>query len=135
MVPSQVLIIDENTTHQRLASLMAQRFGYTPIVVAGVEDALKKLQNSGDVRIVLLDLELPRSQASVRCLRALDKFRKMNKADFAIIANSAHAMLDDQREALQLGADDTLPKPYTSQQFRDVLRKWTEGEEQVRLAS
>ena len=135
MVRSQVLIIDENTTHQRLASLMAQRFGYAPIVVTGVEEAIEKLSSNNDLKIVLLDLGLPRTQASIRCLRALDKFRALRRADFAIIANSAHAMLEDQREGLRLGADDTLPKPYTSQEFGCMLEKWTEGKEQARLAS
>jgi two-component system sensor histidine kinase BarA len=135
MVRSQVMIIDENSTHQKLASLMAQRFGCVPIVVTGVEEAVHKLSCNPDVHIVLIDMEIPRSLNGLKCLRALVRFRKLKRLGYAIVASSAHAMPEDLAECLRLGADDTMPKPYTSQNFRDMLRKWTEGRRQDRLAS
>jgi CheY-like chemotaxis protein len=103
--------------------------------VTEVEEVVKLLSSDPTIRIVLLDLEIPRSTEAVQCLRALTRLRKLQRRNFAIIANSAHAMEDDVAEAIRLGADGSLVKPYTSQDFREMLQKWTPMEEQVRLAS
>lgn len=135
MIRGQILIIDENVTHQRLASLMAQRFGFRATVVTEVEEALKLLSSEPTIRIVLMDLEVPHSAKAVQCLRALTRLRRLQQRSFGIVANSAHAMESDVAEAIRLGADDSLVKPYTAQDFREILRKWTPVEEQARLAS
>jgi CheY-like chemotaxis protein len=135
MIRAQILIIDENSTHQRLASLMAQRFGYKATVVTEVEEALKVLSYEPAIHVVLVDLGIPHSTKAVQCVRALTRLRKLHRRNFAIVANSAHAMESDVAEAIKLGADACMVKPYTSQDFRDMLRKWTPMEEQVRLAS
>lgn len=134
MTRSQVLIIDENTTHQKLAVLMSQRIGMEPIVASGFEEAINHLECKSQIRIVLVDLNIPRSARGNRCLRMLNRIRRLRKCNYAIIANTAHAMQSDLLECLRLGADDVLPKPYTSQTFRETLAKWTDIN-RVRLAS
>jgi CheY-like chemotaxis protein len=135
MLRAQILIIDEDKTHQRLASLMAQRFGCEPIVATGVQEAIKKLNSNPGIQLVLLDLQIPRSEDGLKCLRALRRYRDWRRAGFAIIANTAHAMDADLAECIRLGADDALPKPYSVQHFREMVRKWTQDRERVRLAS
>lgn len=131
---SQVLIIDENITHQKLAALMSQRIGMEPIVAFGFEDAIKHLECKPHIKIVLVDLNIPRSARGNLSLRMLNRFRRLHKYNFAIIASTAHVMQSDLLECLRLGADDVLPKPYTSHNFRETLTKWTDVD-RVRLAS
>jgi CheY-like chemotaxis protein len=135
MIRPCILIVDENTTHQKLASLMANRSGCVSSAVSGVEEAIDHMERGAKVDIVLLDLEIPRAQKALRALRTLLKFRATHRRDFVIIANTAHAMQSDLRECIRLGCDDTLAKPYVSQQFRDIVKKWTETKRQIRLAS
>lgn len=135
MVRGHILIIDENVTHQRMASLMAQRFGFKSTVATEIDEALRLLSSDSTIQLVLMDLEAPRSPKAVKCLRAMTRLRKLQRRNFAIVSNSAHAMEEDVAESIRLGADDAMVKPYTSQQFREMLQKWTPAQEQVRLAS
>lgn len=136
MVGPRVLIIDDNPTHQRLASLLCQKFGAVPIAVERADDAIRELERAPSYAVVLLDLGVPRAIAGRRCLQELLAFREKRNFNLPIVALTAHAMEIDRMDCMRLGTDGYLSKPFTFQQFGDMLSMWTDfGSAERRKAS
>lgn len=126
MVRPRVLIIEDNPTHQRLISLMCQKHGASPVVVARTDQALREIERSQTYSAVLVDLGVPRSLLGRKCLAELGMLRSNRNLNFGIVAVTAHAMDGDRAECMRQGADDYISKPFTSHQFGEMLKRWTD---------
>lgn len=137
MFRPRVMIINDHPTHQMLASLMCQKHGVNPVVVASSEEAVREFERNPNYAAVIIDLGLPADPEAKKCLHDLICARRKRRVHVPMIALTAHAMDSDRIKCLQLGADDYLSKPYTSQQFGQLLRKWigADADNRIRRAS
>lgn len=133
MFRPRVLIINDHPTHQMLASLMCQRHGVIPVVVAEPENAVREFEKNPNYAAVIIDLGLPEDPEARKCLHDLIGARRKRRVNVPMIALTAHAMDADRITCLQLGADDYLSKPYSSQQFGELLRRWIGDESDRRI--
>ena len=124
MLSQRILIIDQDPIHQRLITLMCERFGLIPHTVANCGEAMKELVHSPCYSAVFIDLGVPSTQFGMRCLFGIARFRQSTGSAMAIIALTAHAMPSDRERCLAAGADDYLSKPFTVAQFGEMLIKW-----------
>jgi two-component system OmpR family response regulator len=101
----KILLIEDDLEISDLLGQYLGRFGMEVIAYAHPQAALNSLSiESYD--LVLLDLTLPD-------LDGLDVCRLLRqRSDIPIIISSARSDLTDKVDALELGADDYLPKPY-----------------------
>jgi two-component system OmpR family response regulator len=101
----KILLIEDDLEISDLLGQFLKRFGMEVISYAHPQSALNSLSiESYD--LVLLDLTLPD-------LDGLDVCRMLReRSDIPIIISSARSDLTDKVVALELGADDYLPKPY-----------------------
>ena len=116
----QVAMIEDNT---ELAEILTQYLSTFNIEVTNFEDpfiglssiALKKYD------LIILDLTLPGLDGLEVCQELLKKY------DIPIIISSARSDITDKVTALQLGADDYLPKPYDPRELeiriKTILRR------------
>lgn len=112
---SRILIVDDDEDMQLLLAAHLERLGYTVTAVPDGETALQWLeQNLADV--VFLDL----SMAGVDGLEVLKRIRERG-FDVAVILTTAHGSEETAIEALRIGADDYLRKPFSSHDLRVVL--------------
>lgn len=101
----KILLIEDDLEISDLLGQYLSRFGMEVISYAHPQAALNSLSiESYD--LVLLDLTLPD-------IDGLDVCRMLReRSDIPIIISSARSDLTDKVVALELGADDYLPKPY-----------------------
>ncbi|MBI2299474.1 MAG: response regulator [Armatimonadetes bacterium] len=106
--PLRILLAEDNSINQRLATLMLERLGYRPDVAGNgleVMDALGRQRYD----LILMDLQMPELDG----LEATRRIRRelAQAAQPRIVALTANAMTEDRDTCLQAGMDDHLSKP------------------------
>lgn len=117
----QIAMVEDDT---QLADVLTQYLSTFNIEVTNYEDpflalsaiALKKYD------LIILDLTLPGLDGLEVCKKILERH------DIPIIISSARSDITDKVVALQMGADDYLPKPYDPRELeiriRTILRRY-----------
>jgi len=115
-------MIEDNT---ELAEVLTQYLLPFNIQVTNFEDPFIGLSSIGLKKydLVILDLTLPGLDGLEVCQEILKKH------DIPIIISSARSDITDKVTALQLGADDYLPKPYDPRELeiriKTILRRFS----------
>ena len=116
----QVAMIEDDT---ELAEVLTQYLLTFNIQVTNYEDPFIGLSSIGLKKydLIILDLTLPGLDGLEVCQEILKKH------DIPIIISSARSDITDKVTALQLGADDYLPKPYDPRELeiriKTILRR------------
>ena len=118
----RVLVVEDNSTNQRVATLLLERMGYSAHVAAnGLEavDAVRKFSYD----LILMDCLMPEMDGYM----ATKSIREM-EADgprIPIIALTANALSDNREKCLAAGMDDYLTKPLRVDVLSAKLAQWT----------
>jgi CheY-like chemotaxis protein len=85
------------------------------------KSAIRLLQESGDVDIVLMDVMMPDMDGydTMRAIRNEERF-----SNLPMIAVTAKAMKGDREKCLEAGAWDYVSKPVDTEHVLSVLRGW-----------
>ncbi|MBI3995459.1 MAG: response regulator, partial [Nitrospirae bacterium] len=119
--PAKILVVDDNEAISQLLSETLGDQGYKVTRMIRGEEALMELRRQS-YHLVLLDLVLPGMHGS-RILHEIK--RKFPKTD--VIIMTSHASVDTAIEALRLGAQDYLTKPFDDlEMVLRVVRKTLE---------
>jgi len=117
----KILMIEDDS---EFAELLGEYLAQFDMKVTNYEDAYLGL--SAGVKkfdILILDLTLPGMDGLEVCKEVTQKY------DIPIIISSARSDVNDKIEALELGADDYLPKPYDPQEMyariQSILRRYS----------
>jgi signal transduction histidine kinase/DNA-binding response OmpR family regulator len=127
----RLLLVDDNYVNQKVAIALLKKLGYQDVTVAGngVEaiDCLKKTKFD----LVLMDCQMPilDGLAATRQIRAAQPGELDNKV--AIVALTAHAMVDQLQLCIDAGMDDYLVKPVQREELDRILSKWINREASV----
>lgn len=127
-MPTRVLLIDDD---QKIASLLKRGLTYEGFEVYTVPDGETGLvaAKTYQPHLVLLDIAMP----------GIDGFEVCHRlhllGNIATIMLTARDDVADKVNALGLGADDYVPKPFSFEELvarmRAVLRRHRSGEEQI----
>lgn len=113
----RILLIDDDSSIRNMLSIVLGKAGYT---VLGVDDgflALDKLkQESFD--LVISDIKMP----GISGIELLEKIKSIN-ADIPVIMITAYASTDDAVEAMKLGAEDYVTKPFNIDELKIIIQK------------
>lgn len=104
-----VLIVDDEESVRYVLAKELAALGYDPVVVASGQEALASLATQ-KFRLVMLDVKMP----GMSGLEVLARLRGAHPGT-AVVMLSAIADTDIAAEALRLGADDYLTKPWSSE--------------------
>lgn len=117
----KILMIEDDS---EFAELLGEYLAQFDMKITNYEDAYLGL--SAGVKkfdILILDLTLPGMDGLEVCKEVSQKY------DIPIIISSARSDINDKIEALELGADDYLPKPYDPQEMyariQSILRRYS----------
>ncbi len=120
----KVLVVDDSATIRRIIKNTLERIGYPDVVEAenGI-DALTKLKE-GDISLVMTDWNMPEMDGItlVKSIRASDKFGTV-----PIIMVTTEAEKSEVMEALQLGVNDYIVKPFTPDILKEKIEKVMNG--------
>jgi len=117
----KIAMVEDDT---ELAEVLIQYLKQFNIDVTNYEDPFLALSSIGlkEYDLVILDLTLPGLDGLEVCKELTKKY------DIPIIISSARSDITDKVTALELGADDYLPKPYDPRELevriKTILRRY-----------
>jgi DNA-binding NtrC family response regulator len=119
VMPTRILIADDDAVQRRLVENMVQRFGYEPIVVESGDEALAMLisPDTQSIDAIMLDLVMPG-------LDGMGVLAKMREAGITtpVIVQTAHGGIDNVVSAMRAGAHDFVVKPVGAERLQVSLR-------------
>ena len=118
-LPLDILLVDDNKTNQKLASLVLKRLGYSVDIAVNGADAVEK-QNGNPYDVILMDIEMP-VMDGVDATKAIRVAEKSTKSSAYIIATTANAMQGDRELYLAAGMDGYISKPMRINELVNAL--------------
>jgi len=115
---TNVLLVEDNSDNARALMRLLGRRGHS-VAIAETGAAAVRLARDTKPDVILMDIGLPDFDG-------LEATRRIKAdptcADIPVIALTAHALVEDQRAALQAGCADFAPKPIN---LADLLERIT----------
>ncbi|WP_417346224.1 sigma-54-dependent transcriptional regulator [Ferrimonas sp.] len=105
----QILLLEDDPTQRELLAKMMTEAGHRVDAVADADSALKRLDKH-PWQILFSDWKLAHGDASEVIRRA-----RAQSPTLGIIVATAYGSIDHAVEAMKMGADDYLPKPFQKQ--------------------
>ncbi|MEM9158334.1 MAG: PAS domain S-box protein [Verrucomicrobiota bacterium] len=106
--PLRILMAEDNTVNQKVASLMLKKHGYKADIANNGVEVLEALSRQ-DYDVILMDIQMPEMDGYAATKEIANRFTDERKP--WIIALTANAMEGDREKALAAGMDDYLSKP------------------------
>jgi CheY-like chemotaxis protein len=114
-----ILVVDDEAAVREITEEILVTSGYRVISAGdGTEALARYVEQRAEVRVVITDMMMPfmDGAATIRALRKLDPAAK-------IIATSGLAAAGQSREAVNLGVDAILSKPYTAESLLQTMHR------------
>jgi len=115
--PATILVVDDEPELCRALSKLLTRNGYNVLTAGDGEEGLTILRQH-DVHLVLSDLLMPK----VGGLDLLKAVRVISPTTEVVII-TGHGTIEAAVEAMKMGADDFIEKPFTTTTTLNVVRK------------
>jgi len=122
-----ILIAEDNVFNQIITSKMLEKSGYKHAIASDGLEALQKATTE-HFNIILMDMQMPQMDGVTATLEILKLYNSKNIHPPVIIGCSANAMQADKDKCLHAGMKDFLAKPFTLDDLRTVMIKWTKNE-------
>jgi DNA-binding NtrC family response regulator len=113
----RLLLVDDDEVFLRPLHRTLERAGYEVLPVQSGEEALDTLK-AEDVDLVLTDRRLP-GMDGVALVRQV----KADHPDLAVVVMTAYGTIESAVEAMRLGAEDYLVKPFETAELLVVIRR------------
>jgi len=120
----KILIAEDNVFNQIITSKMLQKSGYSFSVANNGLEAIKKV-NESHFNIILMDMQMPEMDGVTATREILNQYKSKNIPAPIIIGCSANAMESDKNTCLEAGMKDFLAKPFTLDDLRTIMIKWS----------
>ena len=117
---ARILLVEDNTTNQKVALLMLKNIGYTADVASNGAEAIEAVA-SLPYDLILMDCLMPEMDGyqAARRIRKMTAYRRI-----PIIALTANAHAHDRKACFDAGMNDYLPKPARQEQLQLKLEYW-----------
>lgn len=120
-VTHTVLIADDQPDVRQAMQLLLRSEGYQVALAQNPDEVLSQMEQ-GNIDLILLDLNYTRDTTSGReGLEVLQKLRGKGE-ELPIVAMTAWGSVDVAMDAVRLGADDFLEKPWENMRLLSILR-------------
>jgi signal transduction histidine kinase/DNA-binding response OmpR family regulator len=121
-IEASVLLVEDNEINQLLAATLLEGLGCRVDVACNGVEAVDAVRTR-DYDVVLMDCQMPMMDGfeATRLIRAEESGERHQ----IIVALTANAMESDRSVCLLAGMDDYLAKPFTADQLRSTLARWT----------
>ena len=119
----RLLLVDDDEVFLRPLYRTLELKGYEVVPVQSAEEALDTLK-SEDVDLVLTDRRLP-GMDGIGLVRQI----KADHPDLAVVVMTAYGTIESAVEAMRLGAEDYLVKPFEAAEMLLVIRRAIEFQE------
>jgi CheY-like chemotaxis protein len=116
-----VLIVDDDARNVFALSSVLEARGIDVRYAENGIDAIRMLEESPDVDLVLMDIMMPELDGyeTIRHIRSIPRFESL-----PIISLTAKAMKGDREKSIAAGASDYITKPVDTDKLVSLLRVW-----------
>ena len=103
-----ILIVDDSKTVRNLVAFIMKKEGFKVITAEDGLDGLEKLYSSGDIDLIISDINMPRMDGFtfIKSVREQDAYR-----DIPIVVLSTEGQEKDIQAGLSIGANMYMVKP------------------------
>ncbi|MDB4870001.1 MAG: domain S-box [Gemmatimonadales bacterium] len=115
----RVLVAEDNSVNQKVASAILRRAGHVAVVVANGRDAVAAIARER-FDVVLMDVQMP-VMGGFEATRLIRDLEADSDQRTPIIAVTARAMTGDREACLEAGMDGFVPKPIQSALLLETL--------------
>jgi DNA-binding NtrC family response regulator len=115
-----ILIVDDERSFGEVVAQRLRQRGFTAAAVANGPDALKRLEETTTIEVVLLDLKMP-VMDGIATLKSIKKEYPLVE----VVMLTGDATIDSAIEAMKSGAFDYLVKPFDIDQVTDKINAAT----------
>jgi signal transduction histidine kinase/CheY-like chemotaxis protein len=123
-LPLRILLAEDNPVSQKLAVKMLTREGHQVHVAASGSSAIAAWE-AEDFDLILMDNQMPEMDGIDAVREIRERERTSARRRTPIIACSASVMTTDRERFLAAGMDDHLCKPFSNEDLRGILRKFS----------
>ena len=117
--PINIIVIDDEQIMREGCSRILSKDGWAVITAENGKQGLEEVQARLDkIDVILLDLMMP----GVSGMEVLDQVRLIDP-NLLVIVITGYATVESAVEAMKRGAYDFIPKPFTPDQLRIVVRR------------
>ena len=113
----KILICDDEEGVRESLSIILEK-AYRPVLVSGGDEALKVLKENPDIKLVLLDVKMPKQDG----LQVLKQIKNIS-SDISVIIITGYQTSETAAEAIKLGALDYIVKPIDSKHVLASVNK------------
>ena len=115
----KLLVAEDNVMYASVLKQNAAAWGYQVVMVANGEDALSELQSQSDIRLAVLDWQMPKMSGIDVCRR----IKRDASRPFTYVAMlTSRDAKEDIVTGLEAGADDYVTKPVEMAVLQSKLR-------------
>ena len=117
----KVLVVDDDIRNIFALNSLLERHSMQVICATNGEEAIKLLESTDGLSLVLMDVMMPDMDGyeTMRRIRSKPQFQML-----PIIALTAKAMKGDREKCLDAGASDYVAKPVNTDQLLSLVRMW-----------
>jgi FixJ family two-component response regulator len=116
---ANILVIDDEQIMRDGCSRILSRDGWSVICADNGSQGLEEIKSRADkMDVILLDLMMP----GMSGMEVLDHIRSLDP-NLLVIVITGYATVESAVEAMKKGAYDFIPKPFTPDQLRIVVRR------------
>lgn len=114
-----VLVVDDILLNRVIIKEMLAKLAILPDIAVNGEEALA-LARKKDYQLIFMDCRMP-------VMDGFEATERLRAAQYqaAIIALTAGTTLEERKKCIDCGMNDILTKPYTAEDLRTMLEKWT----------
>ena len=113
----KIMIVDDEAIMRNLLLKILEQEGYQITLAASCDEALEKLEHE-DFELVLSDVKMPKTSGF-----ELLKIIKKQKPQTAVIMMTGYGDAYTVKEALMLGADEYITKPFKSHEISLIVER------------
>ncbi len=119
-----VLVVEDNTTNQIVATMMLRKLGCVVQIAGNGAQAIELLGKTA-YDLIFMDCQMPVMDGfqATRKIRQLER-QANEKMHTPIIALTANALLGDRNQCIEAGMDDYLSKPFQLEQMASTIGRW-----------
>lgn len=112
-----VLIVEDDLMNQlTIKKFLEKRFG---TIITDSSDKVIEILNSNKINIILMDISILGKMNGLELTTLLKKSSEYSH--IPIIAVTAHAFKKDKQNAMEVGCDNYLAKPFSQQSLIDMI--------------
>ena len=117
-----ILVVEDQEPNRIVLAELLARMGINVSLAENGQEAIKFVESSSHVDLVLMDLSMPVLDgiAATKLIRELSGTKK----NVPIVAMTANAFADDRDQCIAAGMNDFMTKPINASNLYQCIKKW-----------